>query len=153
MDFEHQPVLLNEVLDKLEIKADGIYVDCTIGGAGHSQEIVKELGTKGQLIGIDQDRAAMKAAAEKLNAAEPQIDLVRNNYRNLNAVLDDLDINTKLEIIGDLTEFESDNLLNIQDEIIKVKPKGKAFIRNVCMAFDLRLKSRQTQSQLFSMTI
>ncbi|MGM0369215.1 MAG: 16S rRNA (cytosine(1402)-N(4))-methyltransferase RsmH [Bacillota bacterium] len=92
MDFEHQPVLLNEVLDKLEIKADGIYVDCTIGGAGHSQEIVKELGTAGQLIGIDQDRAAMKAAAEKLSAAEPQIDLVRNNYSNLNTVLDDLDI-------------------------------------------------------------
>jgi 16S rRNA (cytosine1402-N4)-methyltransferase len=92
MDFEHQPVLLNEVLDKLEIKADGIYVDCTIGGAGHSQEIVKELGTKGQLIGIDQDRAAMKAAAEKLSAAEPKIDLVRNNYSNLNTVLDDLDI-------------------------------------------------------------
>ncbi|MFO7743875.1 MAG: oxygen-independent coproporphyrinogen III oxidase [Psychroflexus sp.] len=67
--------------------------------------------------------------------------------------LEGLDINTKLEIKNDLAEFESDELLTIRDNMIKVKPIGKAFIRNVCMAFDLRLKAKQTQSQLFSMTI
>ena len=70
MDFEHKPVLLTEVIDELEIKENGIYVDCTIGGAGHSQEIVKQLGPQGQLIGIDQDQAAIKAAGETLSEAQ-----------------------------------------------------------------------------------
>jgi oxygen-independent coproporphyrinogen-3 oxidase len=67
--------------------------------------------------------------------------------------LEDLDIDLQLEIKNDLAEFQRDQLLNIEDNSIKVKPAGKAFIRNICMAFDLRLKAQQTQSQLFSMTI
>lgn len=67
--------------------------------------------------------------------------------------LEDLDLDLQFDIKNDLTEFEADKLLTITDNIIKVKPIGKAFIRNICMAFDLRLKAKQTESQLFSMTI
>ena len=66
MEFKHIPVLLNECINGLEIKPDGIYVDGTLGGAGHSSEIVKHLSTKGTLIGIDRDEEALKAASEKL---------------------------------------------------------------------------------------
>lgn len=67
--------------------------------------------------------------------------------------LEDLDLDTQLNIKNDLAEFEADQLLTIEGDYIKVKPTGKAFIRNICMAFDLRLKAKQTESQLFSMTI
>jgi oxygen-independent coproporphyrinogen-3 oxidase len=67
--------------------------------------------------------------------------------------LDGLDISDQLEIKSDLAEFKTDDLINIEDDMIQVKPTGKAFIRNICMAFDLRLKAKQTESQLFSMTI
>ena len=67
--------------------------------------------------------------------------------------LDLLELDTQFGIKNDLNEFEADNLLEIQNNTVRVKPAGKAFIRNICMAFDLRLKAKQTESQLFSMTI
>ncbi|MBZ9779232.1 oxygen-independent coproporphyrinogen III oxidase [Psychroflexus sp. CAK8W] len=67
--------------------------------------------------------------------------------------LDGLDISHQLEIKSGLDEFKTDDLINIEDDMIQVKPAGKAFIRNICMAFDLRLKAKQTESELFSMTI
>jgi len=67
--------------------------------------------------------------------------------------LDGFDISDQLEIKSDLAEFKTDDLINIEDDMIQVKTTGKAFIRNICMAFDLRLKAKQTESQLFSMTI
>ena len=66
MEFNHVSVLLNECLEALNIKEDGIYVDCTLGGAGHSSQIVKRLSKNGRLIGIDQDRDALRAAGERL---------------------------------------------------------------------------------------
>ena len=66
MEFNHVSVLLNECLEALNIKEDGIYVDCTLGGAGHSSQIVKRLSKNGRLIGIDQDRDALRAAGEML---------------------------------------------------------------------------------------
>lgn len=92
MSFEHKPVLLDEVISSLQIKESGIYVDCTIGGAGHSKEIARYLSSKGHLIGIDQDKAAIKAAADNLEETAPQIDLIRDNYRNLDAVLKKLEV-------------------------------------------------------------
>ncbi|MFO7819240.1 MAG: 16S rRNA (cytosine(1402)-N(4))-methyltransferase RsmH [Halanaerobacter sp.] len=92
MSFEHKPVLLDEVITSLQIKERGIYVDCTIGGAGHSKEIARHLNAKGRLIGIDQDKAAIKAAANNLEETAPQIDLIRDNYRNLDAVLKKLEV-------------------------------------------------------------
>ena len=68
MEFKHISIMLSEVLDGLDIKPDGIYVDGTLGGAGHSSEILKRLSDKGRLIGIDQDRDALKASAERLKS-------------------------------------------------------------------------------------
>ena len=66
MKFEHIPVMLEECINGLNIKPDGIYVDGTLGGAGHSSEIIKRLSKKGLLIGIDRDDDALKAASERL---------------------------------------------------------------------------------------
>ena len=68
MEFKHRSVLLKETIDNLKIKSDGIYVDGTLGGGGHSYEIASRLGAKGKLIGIDQDEAAIKAAGERLSS-------------------------------------------------------------------------------------
>ena len=67
MKFEHKPVLLQECIEGLQIKPDGIYVDGTMGGAGHSIEIVKRLSSEGKLIGIDRDEEALKASKESLS--------------------------------------------------------------------------------------
>ena len=80
MGFEHKSVLLWETIDGLNIKPDGIYVDGTLGGAGHSLEIVKKLGDGGRHIGIDQDAAAIAAATEKLKPYEEKVTIVRSNY-------------------------------------------------------------------------
>ena len=66
MEFKHVPVLLNETIEGLNIKPEGIYVDGTIGGAGHSKRILEKLSSKGFLIGIDRDEEALKAAKENL---------------------------------------------------------------------------------------
>ena len=66
MEFKHKPVLLDECINGLNIKQDGIYIDGTLGGAGHSKEIAKRLSSKGLLIGIDRDLEALSAAKEKL---------------------------------------------------------------------------------------
>lgn len=86
MDFEHISVLLKESIDGLNIKKDGIYVDGTLGGAGHSKEIVKKL-ENGRLIGIDQDINAIKKASEVLREYKDKITIVHNNFRNLDIVL------------------------------------------------------------------
>ena len=67
MEFKHKPVLLEECINGLKIKPDGIYVDGTLGGAGHSSEIVKKLNKNGMLIGIDRDEEALSAAKKKLS--------------------------------------------------------------------------------------
>ena len=79
MDFKHISVLLDETIDGLNIKPDGVYVDGTLGGGGHSYEILKRLSPKGKLIGIDQDGEALKAAGERLKEFEKQVTLVRSN--------------------------------------------------------------------------
>ena len=72
MRFHHLPVLLNECLDGLNIKPTGVYLDCTLGGAGHSSEILKRLGTDGMLIGIDRDADAIEAASLRLSSLQTQ---------------------------------------------------------------------------------
>ena len=80
MEFEHQSVLLWECIEALQIKPDGIYVDGTLGGAGHSTQIAKRLGENGRLIGIDQDEAAITVAGERLAQFGDKVTIVRNNY-------------------------------------------------------------------------
>ncbi len=92
MMFEHKSVLLDETIDSLNVKPDGIYVDGTLGGGGHALEVCKRLGTYGRLIGIDQDGDAIKAATERLKAYEDKVTVVRSNYENIQTVLKDLGI-------------------------------------------------------------
>jgi len=92
MTFEHKSVLLNETIDSLNIRPDGIYVDGTLGSAGHALEVVKRLGPKGRLIGIDQDADAIAAAGERLKDYDSQVTIVRNNYEQIDAILSDLGI-------------------------------------------------------------
>ena len=92
MEFKHKSVLLEETIENLNIKPDGIYVDGTLGGGGHSLEIVKRLGQGGRLIGIDQDADAIAAATERLKDYAEKVTIVRNNYCNFAEVLDKLGI-------------------------------------------------------------
>ena len=101
MNFKHIPVLLEECIDGLNIKEDGIYVDCTLGGAGHSSEIVKRLSNKGRLIGIDQDADAIKAASQKLSDYN-NVTYVHNNFYNIEEILDELQIDSVDGILMDL---------------------------------------------------
>lgn len=95
MDFKHVSVLLNETIDGLNINPDGIYVDGTLGGGGHSYEICKRLSDKGRLIGIDQDGEALEAARERLKEFEDKITLVRSNYCEIDTILKDLEIESR----------------------------------------------------------
>ena len=101
MEFKHISVLLNECLDALNIKEDGIYVDCTLGGAGHSVEILKRLSPSGRLIGIDQDEDALKAAKEKLKDFK-NVTYVHDNFYNIEAILEELRIAKVDGILMDL---------------------------------------------------
>ncbi len=101
MTFEHTSVLLNEVIEGLNIKKDGIYVDGTLGGAGHSGEILKRLGPNGRLIGIDQDEAAIEVATERIGS-DKRVTIVRSNYSNAANVLAELGIDKVDGILLDL---------------------------------------------------
>jgi len=93
MDFNHRPVLLDECIDSLNIKSDGIYLDGTLGGAGHSLEILKKLD-KGTLVGIDQDEAALEVSSQRLQQAKRDAKLVimKGNFRNMAQLLKQRDI-------------------------------------------------------------
>ena len=100
-EFHHVSVLLWECIDGLNIKPDGIYVDGTLGGAGHSSQIVKKL-TTGRHIGIDRDPIALKAAGERLEPYKEKVTLVHSNFCEIKQVLDDLDIEGVDGILLDL---------------------------------------------------
>lgn len=102
MNFEHVSVLLDETIDSLNIKEDGIYVDGTLGGAGHAYEVCKRLGPKGRFIGIDQDSAAIEAGTKRLEEFKDKVTIVRSNYRNMKQVLQDLGIEKVDGILLDL---------------------------------------------------
>lgn len=101
MEFAHKPVLLEETVDALRVKPDGVYLDGTAGGGGHSYEICKRLGPGGRLIGIDQDEAAVRAASGRLSGFK-QAMIVRDNYVNYASVLDRLGIGQVDGILLDL---------------------------------------------------
>ena len=92
MEFQHKSILLNECMEGLSIKADGIYVDGTLGGGGHSFHIVQRLSDKGRLIGIDQDEDAIEAATKRLEAFANKVTIVRDNYEHFQTILSSLSI-------------------------------------------------------------
>lgn len=101
MDFKHVSVLLDECIEGLNIKKNGIYVDGTMGGAGHSSEIVKRLSNNGCLIGIDQDTNALKASSERLSAYD-NVKYVHSNFCNIKEVLGNISIEKVDGILLDL---------------------------------------------------
>ena len=105
-EFYHVSVLLQECLDGLDIKPDGIYVDGTLGGAGHSSCIAARL-TTGRLIGIDRDPVALKAAGERLQPFADRVTLVHSNFSEVRQVLDDLGIEAVDGILLDLGDRKS----------------------------------------------
>ena len=111
MEFKHTSVLLEETIDNLRIKPEGIYVDGTLGGGGHSFQIASALSGAGRLIGIDQDEAAIDAAGARLKPYEERVTLVRDNYRNARQVLRRLGIDKADGIVLDLgvSSFQLDN--------------------------------------------
>ena len=102
MDFNHTSVLLEETIEHLRIKPEGIYLDGTLGGGGHSCHIASELKGSGRLIGIDQDDAAIAAAQLRLKPYEERITLIRDNYRNARQALRQLGIERVDGIVLDL---------------------------------------------------
>ena len=101
MEFKHKPVLLEETINGLNIKKDGIYVDGTLGGAGHSKEILKQLSSKGLLVGIDRDEEALKAAKENLKEFQ-NVKYIHGNHDEITEILESLDIKEVDGILLDL---------------------------------------------------
>lgn len=92
MEFQHKSVLLQECIDALNIHPDGIYLDGTLGGAGHSSQIARRLTEGGRLIGVDRDRTALAAAKERLAPYADRVTLVHSNFAEIDAILDSLGI-------------------------------------------------------------
>lgn len=131
MNFEHVSVLLNECLEGLNIKNDGIYADGTLGGAGHSKEIVKQL-KDGLLIGIDQDSNAILKAQDELKDFSDNVVLVHNNFRNIKSILDELKIEGIDGILLDL---------GVSSHQLDVAERG--FSYNQDAPLDMRMNSEQ----------
>ncbi len=110
MEFVHKPIMLSEILSGLDIKPDGIYLDCTIGGAGHSKEIAKKLSNKGCLIGIDKDQDALDVCKERLKDY-PFVKLVKADFKDVESVLDNLGIENLDGVLLDLgvSSYQLDN--------------------------------------------
>lgn len=132
MEFKHKSVLLYEMVDQLNIKPDGIYVDGTLGGGGHSYEIASRLSDKGRLIGIDQDEDAIKAASERLKPFMDRVTIVRNNYCNMDKVLDELSID-KVDGI----------MLDLGVSSYQLDTAERGFTYNVDAKLDMRMDQRQ----------
>lgn len=111
MEFKHVSVLLQETIDGLAVKPDGIYVDGTTGGGGHSYEICKRLGENGRLIGIDQDAEALAAAEKRLEPFAGIVTMVKSNYAQMKEVLKQLGIDKVDGIVLDLgvSSYQLDN--------------------------------------------
>lgn len=111
MEFSHKSVLLNEVIEHLNIVPDGIYVDCTLGGAGHSKAIAERLSEKGMLIGIDKDTDALEVSQERLKGCKCKIECIHSDYKKFSEVLDELNIDKVNGVLIDLgvSSYQLDN--------------------------------------------
>ena len=132
MEFKHKSVLLEDTIEGLNIKPDGIYVDGTLGGAGHAREVCKKLSAKGRFIGIDQDQDAIIAASERL-AAYPQATIIRSNYCYMVPELAARGI-TKVDGI----------LLDLGVSSHQLDNEERGFTYRVDAPLDMRMDQRQT---------
>ncbi len=136
MDFEHIPVLLNECIEGLNIKPDGIYVDCTLGGAGHSSHIAQKLSDKGRLIGIDQDSEAIAAAKARLSNYNNVV-YVHNNFSAIESIAEDLSL-----YASGVDGF----LLDIGVSSHQLDEAGRGFSYNYDAPLDMRMDRESTLS-------
>ena len=102
MEFKHVPIMLQECIDGLNINPDGIYVDATLGGAGHSSEIAKRLSKNGTLIGIDKDATAIEVSRQRLSKFDCNVILVNDDYKNLLEILKENNIEKIDGLLADL---------------------------------------------------
>ena len=133
MEFKHKSVLLEECIEYLRIRPDGIYVDGTLGGGGHSYEICRRLSDKGRLIGIDQDAAAIGAAGKRLEEFAGKVTIVRSNYCNMKTELAKLGISSVDGVILDLgvSSYQLDEA-------------GRGFTYREDAPLDMRMDQRQS---------
>lgn len=134
MEFSHKSVLLNECIENLNIKPDGIYVDGTLGGGGHSYEIAKRLGENGRLIGIDQDADAIAAAGERLKEFGNRVTIVRSNYCEMDKVLDNLGIDKVDGILLDI---------GVSSYQLDTADRGFSYREEENAKLDMRMDQRQ----------
>lgn len=135
MEFKHISVLLEETIEGLHIKPDGIYVDGTLGGGGHALEVCKRLSDKGRFIGIDQDEAAILAGGERLKEYEDKVTIVRSNYRNMKQVLYDLGIHGVDGIVLDL---------GVSSYQLDTADRGFSYMEDASL--DMRMDTRQDKT-------
>ena len=133
MNFEHKSVMRDEVLKALDIKPNGIYLDCTLGGGGHARAIGKLLDEDGLLIGIDRDEDAVSAATENLSGLTCGIKIVRANFSTLDKILDDLSID---KIDGAVFD------LGVSSYQIDTAERGFSYMKN--SPLDMRMDRRQS---------
>jgi 16S rRNA (cytosine1402-N4)-methyltransferase len=135
MEFKHKSVLLEETIDGLRVKPDGIYVDGTLGGAGHAYEVCKQLSAKGRFIGIDQDQDAIIAASERLSAFGEKVTIIRSNYCYMVPELKSRNIQKVNGILLDLgvSSYQLDN-------------EERGFTYRVDAPLDMRMDRRQSQT-------
>ena len=135
MEFKHKSVLLEETIEGLRVKPDGIYVDGTLGGAGHAVEVCSRLSAKGRFIGIDQDQDAIIAASERLAAYEDRVTIIRSNYCYMVNELRNLGIHQVDGILLDLgvSSYQLDN-------------EERGFTYRVDAPLDMRMDQRQTRT-------
>lgn len=133
MEFNHYSVLLQETIENLNIKPDGIYVDGTLGGAGHASQVAKQLSEKGRLIGIDQDADAIRAASERLAPFGDRITIIRSNYANMKSELQAIGVEHVDGIVLDLgvSSFQLDT------------PERGFTYREADAPLDMRMDDRQ----------
>lgn len=110
MEFKHIPVMLNECIEGLDIKADGIYLDCTLGGGGHSKEIVSRLKS-GKLIAVDKDAEAIKSSQARLDEYKDKITYIHDDFKNVIAHLDEMSVEKLDGVLIDLgvSSYQLDN--------------------------------------------
>ena len=135
MEFKHKSVLLNETIDGLNIKPDGIYVDGTLGGGGHAYEVCRRLNNKGSFIGIDQDAAAIEAAGTRLSDFGERVTIIRSNYCDMKSRLHEKGIDKVDGIVLDLgvSSYQLDTA-------------DRGFSYRVDAPLDMRMDTRQTLS-------
>lgn len=134
MEFNHYSVLLNETIENLNIKPDGIYVDGTLGGGGHAYQVASRLSEKGRLIGIDQDADAIAAAGERLKEFGDKITIIRSNYANMKEELHRIGVEKVDGIVLDLgvSSFQLDT------------PERGFTYRDENAPLDMRMDDRQS---------